>query len=441
MKHNQIAAGVLSLILAGCAASVPTQNAATIEVPAPSAETPIAFTEAGVAALEAQMKQFVVDGHVYGIHTRLVQDGAIVSETQFGLRDVIKQEPIEDDTIYRIYSMTKPITGAAMMQLYEQGKWKLDDPVTKFVPEFSDLLVLSGQDEDGNWQYVKADRPPTMREVMNHTAGFAYGLFGDDPANTAFRDQRILGSANMKEFVDRTAEVPLLFQPGARWSYSASVDVQGAIVERISGQSFGEYLEEHIFAPLGMEDSAFYVPDEKRSRFSQVFGYNPEDGKLVPLPEDYVLFNLGYKKETLPMESGGGGLVSTMDDYAAFCQMMLNGGELNGVRVLEEKTAEQMTANSLPDGMSMWSSGSGSYNADGLGFGLGFGIVTDPSVRDVDYGQGSYFWGGAAGTWFWIDPENDLYFIGMIQRFPTGAPEEVDFRTTSAKLVYDAIAK
>ena len=438
MKRHHFALGAFSLFLAGCATSAPASDVTTIDTPAQTTANPVAFTETGIAALESQMQQFVKDGQVYGIHTRLVQGGEVISETQLGLRDVIANKPIESDTIYRIYSMTKPVTGVAMMQLYEQGKWQLDDPITKFVPEFEDLKVLAGQNEAGEWLYAEMERPPTMLELMTHTAGFAYALGGDDPANAAFREQEILGAPDLEQMIDRISEVPLLYSPGERWFYSAAVDIQGAIVERISGQSFGEYLEENIFVPLGMSDTGFYVPEEKYDRFSQVFGYNPENGQLVPLPMD----TLKFTKETIALESGGGGLTSTMDDYAAFCEMFLLGGTYNGSQILEEATIQKMTANKLPDGMQMWTAGNFSdYDASGLGFGLGFGIVTDPSVREANYGQGSYFWGGAAGTWFWIDPENDLYFIGMIQRFPTGAPEEVDFRTTSAKLVYDAMAE
>lgn len=443
MRHFHIATIALCTALAGCAGSQPdgvAVDVSIVDAPDEVAENRAAFREAGLAALDAQMKQFVKDGHIHGIHTRLVHEGQIIAETRFGLRDTAASKPIEDDTIYRIYSMTKPITGVAMMQLYEQGMWQLDDPVTKYIPEFSELLVLDGQDAEGHWGYVPADRPPTMKEVLNHTAGFAYGLWGDDPANSAFREEKIFNSKSLGEFINRTADIPLVSQPGQKWVYSASVDIQGALVERISGQSFGEYLKEHIFAPLGMSDTAFYVPDEKSERFSQVFGYNSE-GDLVQLPPDRVLFGMSYKKESLGMESGGAGLVSTMDDYSAFAQAMLNGGELNGARILEAETVQLMATNTLASDMKMGPPQRGWRNPDGLGFGLGFAVMTDPSLRDAAFGQGTFYWSGAAGTWFWIDPENDLYFVGMIQRFPAGAPEEVDIRIASAKLVYEAMAR
>ena len=217
-----------------------------------------------------------------------------------------------------------------------------------------------------------------------------------------------------------------------------AVDIQGAIIERISGQSLGEYFRENIFGPLGMVDTAFFVPAEKYDRFGQVFGYNPENGQMVPVPFETVMF----KKETIALESGGGGLTSTMDDYALFCQAMLNGGSLNGHRLLKPETVELMHANRITHDMALWSTGTldeGLY--DGLGFGMGFGVVDEPEKRQANYGEGTYFWGGAANTWFWIDPVNDLYFIGMVQLFSNGAPENVDFRTISAKHIYNDLAE
>lgn len=425
MKLIQAAVVSLGLTFSGCAMSANIDDA-----PAKA----IGFKASQLAGLDARMKQFVLDGHVYGIHTRLVQGGEVKAETIFGLRDVIENKPIEDDTIYRIYSMTKPVTGVAMMQLYEQGKWKLDDPVTKFIPEFENLQVLSGQNEAGDWQLEAAVRAPTMSELMSHTAGFAYGLAGSDPANTAFRAHEILRSPDLDSMVTKVAEVPLLFQPGERWEYSAAVDLQGAIIERITGQPLGEYFKQNIFEPLGMEDTAFYVSAENYDRFSQVFGYNPENGMLVPVPFETVMF----KKDTIALEAGGAGLISTMDDYSVFAQTMLSGGSYNGIELLKPETVELMRTNVLTDDMVMWSTGTlDDAEYKGLGFGLGFGVVTDPTQRVANYGEGTFFWGGAAGTWFWIDPANDLYFIGMIQLFDNNAPEKVDFRTISAEHIYN----
>lgn len=394
-----------------------------------------AFTSAGIAALEASMAQHVADGHVYGIATRLVHKGEVISDVRAGIIRLEDQAPISDDTIYRIYSMSKPITGVAMMMLWEEGAFSLDDPITDYVPEFEGLRVLNGVAEDGSAMTVAVERAPTMREVMSHTAGFAYGLTGTDAANTAFRDREILRRPDLQSFIDAVADVPLLFQPGDAWAYSAAVDIQGYVVEKISGQRFGDFLETRLFAPLGMVDTAFAVGPDDYDRFSEVYGPHPETGQLVPVPYPQVQF----KPETIAFESGGGGLTSTMNDYARFCQMLLNGGELEGVRILKPDTIELMRTNVLPPELLLSSNGQnqGETRA-GIGFGLDLGVINDPVAAEAPYAPGTYFWGGAAGTWFWIDPVNELFFIGMIQTFERdGAASEL--REVSADLVYDAL--
>lgn len=396
-----------------------------------------AFSAEGIAALEAAMGAYIADRRLYGIHTRLAHKGETVSDYKAGLRGLMTQKPIEDDTIYRIYSMTKPITGVAMMMLWEEGKYKLDDPVTKYVPEFEGLKVLKGVAEDGSPILVDSKRAPTMREVMSHTAGFAYGLGGADPANQAFRDNEIMRAPDMQTFINKVADVPLLFQPGEHWSYSASVDIQGHIIEKLSGQKFSEFLDQRLFTPLGMTDTGFYVPEEDYDRFSEVYGFNPKNGQLVPVPYPNVMF----KKETVAFESGGGGLVSTMDDYGQFAQMLVNDGELNGIRFLKPETMDVMTKNVLTEGQSLSSLGiNAGETYPGLGMGLNVGTIEDSAAVPTEIPAGSYFWGGAASTWFWIDPVNDLYFIGMVQIFERGNPgEELELRETSGTLVYEAL--
>lgn len=427
-----IAAALLSVSACATYSAEETSSVATETV----AES--AFSAEGLAALDAGMEKAVNDGVVYGLSYILVKDGETVASNQFGVLNVISGEQVTEDTIFRIYSMTKPITGVALMQLYEQGLWDLDDPVTKHVPEFENLRVLNGTTDEGGVITVAANRPPTMRELMNHTAGFAYGLGGADYSNTAFRDRQILASDDLDQFITKTAEVPLLFQPGEHWAYSAAVDIQGYVVQKLSGQKFGEYLDEHIFTPLGMDDTGFYVPEEDYDRFSQVFGINPQDGKLVPIPTPNVLF----KKETIKMESGGGGLVSTIGDYSKFSQMLNNEGELNGARILKPETVQLMATNTLPEGMNILSTGDlGGQGRGGHGFGLDFAVVYDPEMAGTKQPEGTYYWGGAAGTWFWIDPVNDLHFIGMIQRFGMGGFQGYQPSRASVDLVYDAMEK
>jgi CubicO group peptidase (beta-lactamase class C family) len=428
-------AAALSFAVAACA-TVPTDVPAA-KVPAPPVAEKVTFSDTGIAELEATMGAYIADRRLYGIHTRLVQDGETISDYKAGLRGLMTQKPIEDDTIYRIYSMTKPITGVAMMMLWEEGKFKLDDPVTKYVPEFENLKVLGGVNEDGSAILVDLERPPTMQEVMSHTAGFAYGLGGTDPANQAFRDEKIMRSPDMQTFINKVANVPLLFQPGEHWSYSASVDIQGHIVEKLSGQTFGEFLDERLFTPLGMTDTGFYVPEDDYDRFSEVYGFNPENGMLVPVPFP----NVRFKKETVAFESGGGGLVSTMDDYGQFAQMLVNQGSLNGTQFIKPETLELMTTNVLTGDQNLSSLGiNAGETYPGLGFGLNFGTIEDAAAVPTNIPNGSFFWGGAASTWFWIDPVNDLYFIGMVQIFETGNPgEELELRETSGTLVYKAL--
>ena len=391
----------------------------------------------GIAALEARMGQFVEDGDVAGIATLLVQDGQVISHFQSGISKIEMGQPISEDTIYRIYSMTKPVTAVALMMLYEDGRFELDDPISKHLPEFADLKVLGPVGEDGSYPIVALERQPTVAELLSHTAGFAYGLFGDDPANAAFREQQIIASPDLDTFIDRVSDVPLLYQPGVEWYYSAAVDIQGAMVERLSGQTFGEFLDENIFSPLDMADTGFFVPENDLDRFSDVFGYDPESGAFGPVQSPRV----AYRKDTIRMESGGGGLVSTIGDYARFSQMLADGGTLDGVEILRPETVDLMRTDILPAGASLNIAGTLDETvSDSLGFGLGFGIYLGDAGGELSYGEGTYFWGGAAGTWFWIDPVHDLHFIGMIQRFPTGGPD-VDFRGISGEFVYAAMTE
>lgn len=434
-------AGLTLAALAACA--TPSGVIAPVDAAAPLVETapapvtapqPIDLSADRISALETRMGDYIRHGQLYGIHTRLAQRGEIVSDYYAGLRGLEPDAPIAPDTIYRIYSMSKPITGVAMMMLWEDGKFELDDPITKYVPEFADLKVLDGVSEDGTPILVDMQRPPTMRELMSHTSGFAYGLSGSDPVNTAYRDLNVLDAPDLQTFIDRTATIPLLHQPGEAWVYSIGMDIQGYMIEQLSGQSFGEYLQTRLFAPLGMVDTGFYVPAEEYHRFSEVYGFDPETGALAPVPFPSVQF----RRETVGFESGGGGLVSTMNDYSRFAQMLVNRGELDGVRLLKPETIDLITANAMPDGAVMTYDG---VQLPGLGMGLTFGTVEDRALAETLTPQGSYFWGGAASTWFWIDPVNELYFIGMVQIFDHNRPGgAIDFRGDATRAVYGPLS-
>ena len=438
--------GVCGFALAACATNTPDTAPVIADAPpiveevsnVAEMEAVAAFTAEGIAAFEKTMGDYVAEGRLYGIHTRVAHKGEIISDYYTGLRGLESQTPIEDDTIYRIYSMTKPITGVAMMMLYEEGKFDLDDPVSKFVPEFEDLKVLAGVAEDGSAILGDLERQPTLRELMSHTSGFGYGLSGIDPVNSAFRDNKVLESPDLQTFIDRTADIPLLFQPGEAWFYSVGMDIQARIIEEISGQTFGEYLQTRLFGPLGMTDTGFFVPEEDYHRLSEVYGFDPETGAMVPVPFPGVMF----RKETVGYESGGGGLVSTMDDYSRFAQMLVNRGELDGVRILKPETLALMTTNVLEEGQFLSSLGVNQGDVyPGLGMGLTMGTVEEPAAVPSKIPAGSYFWSGAASTWFWIDPVNELYLIGMVQVFDNNNPNgPLEMRETSSAAIYDALS-
>ncbi|WP_334165493.1 serine hydrolase domain-containing protein, partial [Phenylobacterium sp.] len=362
--------------------------------------------------LDAYMAKVVADGRVAGMTTLLARHGKVVSFRTHGKKSLATGEPMSRDTIFRIYSMTKPITGVGMMILFEEGKWRLDDPVTKYVPEFKNLKVVKSVDGNGVMTLEDMKRPPTMREVMSHTAGFGYGLGDEHPVDKLYREKGVLGGT-MQEMIQRTAEIPLMYQPGTSWYYSSSVDIQGYIIEKLSGQSLGQFLEQRLFRPLKMVDTAFYVPPAKAARLAPVYVGNKDTGKIE---EAKRIFNSDLPTYLEPprMESGGGGLVGTTMDYARFAQMIANKGELDGVRILSPAAVEMMGTNMIPKDVLVNSNGTTAarFN-EAVGFGLDFMVMNDPRVAGSLEGRGSMSWGGAAGTWFWVDPTNDIVFVGM----------------------------
>jgi CubicO group peptidase (beta-lactamase class C family) len=273
-----------------------------------------------------------------------------------------------------------------------------------------------------------------MRELMTHTAGFSYGFFGTTPVDKMYRDEQVLQSQTLKQMVDKLARIPLLYQPGRGWTYSVSMDIQGYIIEKLSGQSLPDFMEQQIFKPLGMKDAGFFVPQDKRGRFVTLYQSNPKN-ELVAVgrpgaPSDYD------KQPT--MASGGGGMVSTAEDYYRFAQMLANGGELNGVRILAPASVQLMTSNHVPASLLTGEFGIGLHVLrPGFGYGYNCAVVYDPAEANLPEGRGTFFWDGAAGTWFWVDPTNDVVFIGMIQRFL--GPGSPNLEYLSRSLVYQAL--
>jgi len=404
--------------------------------PAASPES-VGFDSARLAKLDAAMAKVVADGRVPGMTTLLARHGKIVAFKTYGKASLETGQPMNKDAIFRIYSMSKPITGVAMMILFEEGKWRLDDPVTRYVPEFKNLKVVASLDKNGTMVLEDMKRPPTMREIMSHTAGFGYGLGDEHPVDKLYREKQVLGSTGLKQMIDRTATIPLMFQPGTNWSYSSSVDIQGYIVEKLTGQTLGQFMDQRIFKPLKMNDTAFSTGAAKANRLAAVYVFDKEKGKIVVPAELFGGQMPDYAKPPA-MESGGGGLVSTTMDYARFSQMILNKGELDGVRILSPASVELMGTNVIPKNVLLNTNGtSGARFNEAVGFGLDFMVVKDARAAGTLQGDGTMSWGGAAGTWFWVDPTNDIIFVGMIQRI--GGTGGDDLGTQARTLTYQAL--
>jgi len=390
----------------------------------------VGFSPERLARLDAAMNAMVDSGRLPGVATMLVRHGKVVAVNVHGVKDLASGAPLTEDTVFRMYSQTKPVTGVAMMILYEEGRWKLDDPVTKYVPEFAGLKVYKGVDANGQPILEPIARSATMRELMSHTAGFAYGLMADNPVDKAYQDSGMLRAPSLRAVMQEAAALPLASQPGEQWKYSIAVDIQGYIVERLSGQSLPEFMHSRIFAPLNMRDTAFWVSEDRRGRFASLYALNPKTGAIVPA-EGFMVLPVDRPPTAA---SGGGGLVSTLADYSRFAQMLANGGELDGARILAPSTIKLMASNHLTDAQL-----AGEPLGAGVGFGLDVGVVMDPARAGTLAGKGTYSWGGAAGTWFWVDPENDVVFLGMIQVLGGGGAYRLD--DLSQALVYQALVE
>ncbi|HEX3913682.1 MAG TPA: serine hydrolase domain-containing protein [Steroidobacteraceae bacterium] len=407
--------------------------AAVHDLPTASAESEGMSSER-LARLSAGVQALVDEGRLAGAVTMVSRHGKVVEFDAAGKRDIAANAPMQKNSIFRIYSMSKPITGVAMMILFEEGRWQLGDPVAKYIPEFAKLKVYATE-ANGNIVMKDQNHPVTMRELMSHSGGFTYGFFSNTAVDKLQLEADLFNpSNNLDEFIKRVAKLPLNAQPGTEWHYSISADIQGYIVQKLSGMPFEEFLEKRIFKPLGMSDTGFYVPKEKLDRFAQFYNYD-KDGKLQAVGVREGL-NHDYSAK-IALASGGGGLVSTAGDYMRFCQMLSNGGQLDGVRILSPLTVELMRTNVLEAGVPILTAGAG--------FGLDFAIYTDPVAAGGYYGKGTYWWGGAAGTWFWIDPANDLIVVGMIQQVAGTGSATVstvpDVRGLSRAWTYQAIVK
>ena len=391
----------------------------------------VGLSSTRLSRVNAVMQEYVNQGKYAGIITMVARRGQIAHFERFGMMDIESAKPMRPDTIFRIYSMSKPVTSVAVMMLYEEGHFQLYTPVSEFIPEFKETKVFAGGTES-YMELADLEREITIHDLLTHTSGLAYGPDTNLPVDALYKKalEKLETGATLTEMVQVFATLPLVHQPGSAWRYSFSTDVLGRVVEVVSGMSFDEFLVQRVFNPLEMGDTGFYVPPEKIDRFATLYGSEEgENGGGLKVLDDPVTG--GYAKPPTFL-SGGGGLVSTAHDYMRFAQMLLNKGALDDVRLLGRKTIELMTVNHLPAELLPY--GPGPDPIYGCGFGLGWKVMMDSTQAKVLGSEGMYGWGGAASTEFWVDPKEELIGLIMLQFMPY-YPLVEDFQV----LVYQAI--
>jgi len=416
-------------------------SAQTLNVVSATSASPesAGMSEARLQRLEDHLKRNYIDnGRFPGTHTLVYRRGKVVHSAMQGLADVERKVAVKDDTIFRIYSMSKPITSVAFMMLVEEGKVALDEPVAKYIPEWKNLGVFVA----GTYPaYLTKPpvRPMQIVDLLRHTSGLTYGFQNRTNVDAAYRTLKIGNvdvSGTLQSMIEGVATLPLEFSPGEAWNYSISTDVLGYLIGKISGKPFEQFLKERVFDPLGMVDTAFYVPEEKAHRFAACYSADGKGGKV--LQDDPA--KRAYLKPP-SFVSGGGGLVSTTADYLKFCRMLLGGGVLGNARLLSPKTLALMTTNHLPGNKTLPELSRSLFSEatyDCVGFGLGFAVTMDAARTLIPGSAGEFWWGGAATTSFWIDPAEDLAVVFMTQNLPSAAyPVRRELRT----LVYSAITE
>ena len=400
---------------------------------APATPESVGLSDAGLERIDGYLQGLIDEGALAGVVTLVARHGKTVHTSVMGQKDLASGEPLALDTIFRIFSMTKPITGVAMGILWDEGLWSPDDPIAKHLPSFADVRVFDGLDADGKARTAAPDHAPTMRELMTHTAGLSYGFNPQEPLDKLYQQKQVWQSASLAEFADKVASLPLAYQPGSKWLYSLSMDVQGAIIEKLSGQSLPEFMRTRIFEPLGMVDTAFHTPPDKAARRATLYRWSPRQQKLLEAPN---ILGTEYA-EPPAVANGGGGLVSTLADYAKFGQMMLNGGEFGGRRIVSAEALKQQMTNHLSEEILETRYGVGAQQIrPGFGYGFNGAVFTDPAKAGVPVGKGTYHWDGAAGTWFWVDPVHDLLYVGLVQLLSETAPP---LQKTTQTMMADAI--
>ena len=372
------------------------------------------------AHLDSVLHRYVDEGHLPGVQTAVARRGQVVHRDCYGATDVASGTPVKPDTIYRIYSMTKPITSVALMMLFEEGHFLLDDPVERWIPELADLRVWVGGTAVSP-ETRPAAAPITVHQLLTHTAGLTYGFQHVHPVDEMYRQVDVgdftVPTYDLDEMMARLGELPLLYEPGTRWGYSVATDVCGALIERISGERLDVHLERRVLGPLGMVDTRFHAPADDAERCSVLYATLPGGEPRLPvLPAEAMT-------AAPTLLSGGGGLVGTTDDYLRFCHLLLGGGELDGVRLLSPRTLALMTRNHLPGGRDLNSMGQATFSETemaGMGFGLGFSVLLDGVANRTTASEGAFAWGGAASTAFWVDPVAEVCVVFMTQLLPSG---------------------
>jgi CubicO group peptidase (beta-lactamase class C family) len=424
------------------------KNAEMIPMLAPTSPESAGMSRAALDRVEAHLKQrYIETGRFPGTQLLVYRRGKVVHSAVQGYADLERKVPVRDDTIFRIYSMTKPITSVAFMMLFEEGRVALDEPVHKYIPEWKNLGVFAAGNAPA-FLTRPPSRPMLIVDLLRHTSGLTYGFQQRSNVDAAYREKKIgdvVKAGTLQTMIEDLANIPLEFSPGEAWNYSLSTDVVGYLIGKISGRPFEQFLKERIFDPLGMNDTDFYVPADKAHRLAACYSADPQGGMTFHATERKGSLTLQDDPTTssflLPpaLVSGGGGLCSTVADYLIFCRALLNGGELDGVRLLGPKTLKLMTSNHLPNGLDLPAMSRSLFSEatyNGIGFGLGFSVTMDPAKTLIPGSAGEYSWGGAATTSFWVDPAEELIAIFMTQVLPSSAyPIRRELRT----MVYAAI--
>jgi CubicO group peptidase (beta-lactamase class C family) len=428
MKHHSVST-LLIIIAFGCQLTW-SQGLPTV------APEDVGISSPRLARIDEFVERHLEAGHFAGAVTVVARRGKVVQFKAYGMQNIESDVPMSKDSIFRIYSMSKPITSVAVMMLFEEGHFLLNDPVSRYLPEFKGIEVGVEKVDEASGERVlttvAAQREVSIRDLLRHTSGLSYGLWGESLVDEMYLEREILlwKGTTIQDTVAKLAAIPLKHQPGTVWQYGLSTDVLGRLVEVISGEPLDEFFEQRIFSPLGMKDTGFFVPPEKADRLTTVYTPNGDNTAITPYDPDSVKqYTYRTFTEEVSHFSGGGGLVSTAADYLRFSQMLLNGGKLDGVRILGPKTVDLMTRNHLGD-ITMWD------GAGGYGFGLGFMIYPDPGTSGDILSEGSFAWGGMAHTGFWVDPKEELIGVFMSQILPE-AP--LPYSDLFAPVVYQAI--